>query len=142
MPVTVTFEPLGRTVSCAEGEALFEAARREGVPIPTACVGRGTCGLCRVKVLDGEDALSPLNPIERRHLGTNYFITRLRLTCQARVVPGATAAVRVQIPDARRRSPELTTVVGPTGSKAPNQKNEAPARSSLTELGRDATKKL
>lgn len=141
MPVTVTFEPLGRTVSCAEGEALFEAARREGVPIPTACVGRGTCGLCRVKILEGEDALSPLNPIERRHLGTNYFITRLRLTCQARVVPGAAAAVRVQIPDARRRSPEITGLASPPSSASPTQR-DAPARASLTGPSGGTPKKL
>lgn len=105
MSILVTFDPLGLSVSCQEGESLFEAARRGNVPIPTACVGRGTCGLCRVKVLSGEAALSPLNSTEKRHLGTNYFITKLRLSCQTRVILPASAegAVHVQIPDAAAR---------------------------------------
>ena len=64
------------------------------------CVGRATCGLCRVKVLAGEEALSPINADEKKHLGNTYFITKLRLSCQARLV-GERATVR--IPDARRR---------------------------------------
>lgn len=89
---TITFEPLGISIECSDGEPIFAAARRAGVPIPTACVGRGTCGLCRVKVLSGEEALSPINPIEKRHLGNTYFITKLRLSCQATVGAGGTAA--------------------------------------------------
>ena len=85
-------------VSCADGESVFEAARRVGLVVPTACVGQGTCGLCRVKVIAGEQHLSPLSEIEKRHLGNTYFITRLRLSCQARV----SGDVTVRIPDARR----------------------------------------
>ena len=79
MPV-VTFEPQGIQVECSPTETVFAAARRAGLAIPTACVGRGTCGLCRVKVLGGEESLSPLNAIEKKHLGNTYYITKLRLT--------------------------------------------------------------
>lgn len=95
---TIVFEPLGLRVPCEEGETAFSAARRAGVPIPTACVGRANCGLCRVKVLAGEELLSPLNKDEQRHLGNTYFLTKLRLSCQARVM----GDVVLQIPDARR----------------------------------------
>ena len=53
MPL-ITFDALDMTIDCPEGETVFAAARRQSVPIPTACVGRGTCGLCRVKILAGE----------------------------------------------------------------------------------------
>lgn len=96
MPV-VTFEPQGVKVECAAGETVFAASRRAGLPIPTACVGRGTCGLCRVKVVAGEEALSPINAIEKKHLGNTYFITKLRLTCQLQV----SGDVTLLIPDAR-----------------------------------------
>lgn len=98
MPV-ILFEPIGVRVPCEEGETAFAAARRAGVLIPTACVGRASCGLCRVKVVAGEEHLSPLNNDEKRHLGNTYFVTRLRLSCQAKV----SGDVTLLIPDARRR---------------------------------------
>ena len=85
---TITFEPAHLTVPCADGESVFEVARRLGVPVATACVGKATCGLCRVKVLAGEQHLSPFNAGERKHLGNVYFITKERLSCQARVSGG------------------------------------------------------
>jgi uncharacterized 2Fe-2S/4Fe-4S cluster protein (DUF4445 family) len=93
----VIFEPSGLVVPCADGETLFDAARRVGLAVPTACVGQGTCGLCRVKVIAGEQHLSPQNAVEVKHLGNTYFITKLRLSCQARV----SGDVTVRIPDAR-----------------------------------------
>ncbi len=101
---SVTFLPFGLSVAIAEGESVFEAGRRAGVPIPTACEGNATCGLCRVKILDGEALLSPQNADERRHLGNTYFVSKLRLSCQARLARGADGGrVVVELPDAARR---------------------------------------
>jgi len=100
---TVTFQPFGTAVPVSVGESLFEAGRRAGVPIPTACVGKASCGLCRVKVLAGETALSPINLDEKRHLGNTYFISKLRLSCQARVL--SDGAIAVELPDAARAKP-------------------------------------
>lgn len=49
----------------------------------TACVGKGTCGLCRIKVLEGEDHLNPIGPLDEKHLGNVYFLTKIRLACQS-----------------------------------------------------------
>jgi ferredoxin len=95
----VTFLPFDVTVECAEGETVFEAARRNNVPIPTACVAKATCGLCRVKIVAGEQHLPPINADERKHLGNTYFISKLRLSCQLAVRGGD---VTVQIPDAKK----------------------------------------
>jgi 2Fe-2S ferredoxin len=91
----VTFEPLGVTVDCQNDESIFACARRNGILIPTACNGKATCGLCRVKILAGENNLSPIGHDETKHLGNTYFITRLRLSCQAR----PSGDVTVRIPD-------------------------------------------
>ena len=93
----MTFLPFGATVSATPGESVFEAGRRAGVPIPTACVGRATCGLCRVKIISGEQHLSPMTDDEKKHLGNTYFITKLRLSCRAKVDGGD---VTVKLPDA------------------------------------------
>jgi ferredoxin len=80
--------PAGTRVDCAAGESVFEVARRAGINVTTACVGKATCGLCRVKVIAGEEHLSPFNSAERKHLGNVYFINKLRLSCQARLAEG------------------------------------------------------
>jgi 2Fe-2S ferredoxin len=92
----VTYEPLGITVECRDGESVFDCARRHNILIPTACVGKATCGLCRVKIEAGAEHLSPLSRDETKHLGNTYFITKLRLSCQAKVAGGD---IRVRIPD-------------------------------------------
>ncbi|HEY0706674.1 MAG TPA: 2Fe-2S iron-sulfur cluster-binding protein [Polyangia bacterium] len=90
---TITFAPMNVTIECAPGESLFDVARRNGVPVATACAGKATCGLCRMKVLDGEANLTPFNAGERKHLGNVYFITKERLSCQARVTGGAVSVL-------------------------------------------------
>ena len=86
---TVTFLPAGVTVECADGSSLFDAGAKAGVSIETACVGKGTCGLCRVKVLEGADVLTPYSDEEERHLGNLYHLTRVRLSCRTRITGGA-----------------------------------------------------
>jgi ferredoxin len=81
----VTFQPAGVRIDCVDGDSVFDVGRRAGLEISTACVGKATCGLCRVKILAGEDSLSPFNAAERKHLGNVYFITKTRLACQTRV---------------------------------------------------------
>ena len=98
---SVTFMPLAQRIECADGDSVFAVARRAGVPISTACVGKATCGLCRVKILDGEAHLSPFNASERKHLGNVYFITKVRLACQACV----SGDVVVDVPPVRPSSP-------------------------------------
>jgi ferredoxin len=107
MPAIV-FEPFAVRIECQPGETVFAAARRQNVLIPTACVGRGTCGLCRVKVLAGEAALSPINSTEKRHLGNTYFITKLRLSCQTQVFESTDEpTVRLLLPDAAKNRNRL-----------------------------------
>ena len=98
MPV-ITFEPFHVSFPCADGESVFEVARRHGVPVSTSCAGQGTCGLCRVKVMSGDAFLPPFGPLDRKHLGNVYFITRERLACQARVQGGD---VTVSVPPIRK----------------------------------------
>jgi ferredoxin len=86
---TATAEgPSDTTVTCPAGTTLFDAGAQASAAIDTACVGKGTCGLCRVKILAGAEALSPYSDEELRHLGNLYHLTRVRLACRARVQEG------------------------------------------------------
>ena len=108
---SIVFEPLAVRIACTAGETIFTAARRQNVLIPTACVGRGTCGLCRVKVMSGEELLSPISATEKRHLGNTYFITKLRLSCQAQVTAEGSdgePTVTLLIPDAVKNLKRLS----------------------------------
>ena len=86
MPIVTVIrdgEPLA--VACDEGESLFDAGGRASAGIDTACVGKGTCGLCRVKILAGAEHLTPFTDEERKHLGNVYHLTKVRLACRAKV---------------------------------------------------------
>jgi 2Fe-2S ferredoxin len=80
---SITFLPSGVTATYRDGESLFEVGRRAGVTIDTACVGKGTCGLCRVRIDQGESFLNPYTDEEQKHLGNVYHLTRVRLSCRS-----------------------------------------------------------
>jgi ferredoxin, 2Fe-2S len=94
---TITFQPIGVTLPCAVGDSLFEIARRNGVPVATACNAKATCGLCRMKIVAGAEHLSAFNANEKKHLGNVYFITKERLSCQARLVGEGDVTVEVPL---------------------------------------------
>jgi ferredoxin len=83
---TIRFLPKGVCIEALPGQTLFDLGWKQDLGIQSACVGKGTCGLCRVKIVSGEDQLSPYNEIEDKHLGNLYHLTKLRLSCQSTVI--------------------------------------------------------
>ncbi len=72
-------------VDVPEGTTLFEAGAKIAAGIETSCVGKGTCGLCRVKIVSGAEHLNPYTDEERKHLGNVYHLTKVRLSCRCKV---------------------------------------------------------
>ena len=64
------------------GVSLLDALTRQKVFIPSACGGRGSCGYCKVKVLDGA---GPLLPTEEPYLEKEEKEQGIRLSCQVKV---------------------------------------------------------
>ena len=98
---TVTIHPMAgaeggevKTVEVAPGTTLFEAGAKLAAGIDTACVGKGTCGLCRVKILAGGESLNPFTDEEKKHLGNVYHITKTRLSCRT-LVGAADVAIEI-----------------------------------------------
>ena len=54
----VTFQPEGRTVFVLRGTKAVEAAGQAGIVLHQPCGGEGTCGKCRVEVLENAPAPS------------------------------------------------------------------------------------
>ncbi|GLR64548.1 NADH:ubiquinone reductase (Na(+)-transporting) subunit F [Marinospirillum insulare] len=61
MSYQVTVEPTGDLVEVEEGQTLLDAALRQGVWLPFAC-GHGTCGTCKVQVLEGDVDVGAASP--------------------------------------------------------------------------------
>ena len=88
----VTLEPMGSRVQVTPGSTLLECAQKAGVDINAVCGGHGTCGLCKVILMQGQ--VSPLDPAESVLLESTEIKRGLRLACQTRVFSDA----RVQFP--------------------------------------------
>lgn len=83
----IHFVPSGRCVSVPEGTTLFEAVRRAGLPLASACRGGALCGRCGVRVLRGAEGLGAESSEERETKRRNRIDAELRLAC--RVAPSA-----------------------------------------------------
>jgi Na+-transporting NADH:ubiquinone oxidoreductase subunit F len=64
------------------GASLLSSLIEQKIFIPSACGGRGTCGLCKLKVLDGA---GPLLPTEEPYLDKKEVENNIRLSCQVKV---------------------------------------------------------
>ncbi len=98
----ITVLPEGISGLLQEGETLLSHLQRLGVHIPVGCGGTGECGTCRVQVLSGESALSPLTPPEKKWAGTHGE----RLACQA-IVSGENENIVL-----KTRETSLFSIVG------------------------------
>jgi len=80
-----------RTLSVKGGESLLSSLMAEGVFVPSACGGRGTCAYCKVKVAAGA---GPLAPTEAPLLSEDEIRDNVRISCQVKVRND----VRIEIP--------------------------------------------
>jgi len=74
------------------GGSLLETLTQQKIFIPSACGGRGSCGYCKVKVLDGA---GPLLPTEEPYLSDEERSDGIRLSCQVKIRND----VRIDIPE-------------------------------------------
>lgn len=82
-----------RTIFTNLGVSLLQALKEENIFVPSACGGRGACGLCRVRVSGG--AVNSLTPAELVHLNTAELQNNFRLACQVKLGH----SLRVVIPE-------------------------------------------
>ena len=102
--VEVTYLPTEKKVRVPEGTTLFNAAHWAGLPIESTCGGRGTCGKCGVKVLEGEAELSLA---DYRHL-PDKLAEGWRLSCQCPI----NGPMTVEVPRLMKMPKAATMGVG------------------------------
>ena len=76
------------SIECNQGDNLLELARRANVAIDAPCSGNGSCGKCRVQLLEGE-----LETIPSRHITAEEFSQGWRLSCNCKVLSDCTVLV-------------------------------------------------
>jgi uncharacterized 2Fe-2S/4Fe-4S cluster protein (DUF4445 family) len=76
----VTYLPYERTTRVPAGTTVFSAAHWIGLPIDSTCGGRGTCGKCKVRVIEG---LPDASGADHRLLRPQEIAEGWRLSCQA-----------------------------------------------------------
>jgi ferredoxin len=74
------------------GRALLDVLQDAAIPIATECGGSGRCGLCVVRVSQGDEWLTRPRRIEREIVGSEA-----RLACQAEIV--GDGEVVIEVPD-------------------------------------------
>ena len=95
-------------ITCNQGDNLLEVARRANVAIDAPCSGNGSCGKCRVKLVEGQ-----VESIPSRHISQEEYEAGWRLSCNTKVagdctvfVPDIASAYQSRMKTADLSSPE------------------------------------
>ena len=111
----VTFQIEGGSpvqIECNAGDNLLELARRANVAIDAPCSGNGSCGKCRVKLIEGE-----VDSYPSRHITDEEYEAGWRLSCNCKVksdctvfVPDIASAYQSRMKTADLSSPEEVAI--------------------------------
>ena len=111
----VTFQIEGGNpvqIECNAGDNLLELARRANVAIDAPCSGNGSCGKCRVKLVEGQ-----VESIPSRHISDEEYSAGWRLSCCSKVtgdctvfVPDIASAYQSRMKTADLSSPEEVAI--------------------------------
>ena len=111
----VTFQIEGASpviIECNAGENLLELARRANVAIDAPCSGNGSCGKCRIKLIEGE-----LESPQSRHISDEEYKEGWRLSCSSKVrsdctvfVPDIASAYQSRMKTADLSSPKEVAI--------------------------------
>jgi len=74
--VSISLQPFGKTISVNPGTPLIDVLHEFGVEFP--CGGKGICGSCKVKLLQGE---LKIEPVQQQKLDKLKFGKEWRLAC-------------------------------------------------------------
>lgn len=84
-PITVIFEPSGKRSCFETGIRLFDAAKELGVEVRSECGGDGTCGKCKIIIVNGSNLINVLTDREKELLSHREITSKYRLSCQTRI---------------------------------------------------------
>ena len=81
----ITLYPENTTLEVPADKDLLTALREQNVYVKSSCGGHASCRDCMIKVVGGEDNMSPPTFGEIKLLGNVFHITKERLACQIKI---------------------------------------------------------
>jgi Na+-transporting NADH:ubiquinone oxidoreductase subunit F len=88
----ITINGGDRELDVPGGSSLLSTLQAERIFIPSACGGGGSCGLCKLKILEGG---GPVLATEEPHLSKEEKAANVRLSCQIKV----RNSMQIEIPE-------------------------------------------
>ena len=73
-------------IKIKEGKTILDGAQQLGIEIPAPCKGKGKCGKCLVRVIEGD--IHEPTVKELKELGKKELAQGIRLACQVSVTGG------------------------------------------------------
>lgn len=64
----------------------MRALLNRNVPVASSCLGKGVCSKCHIKILKGEQSLSPKTQLEIELITKNKIPENCRISCQSKVL--------------------------------------------------------
>lgn len=116
----LTLRPSGEVIEIEENKNILQACREKGIYLKSSCGGHATCSDCIIKIVSGEDSLTPPPFEELKVLGNVFHITKERLACQTCLVGDVTIDISKHDKDADE--------VRMKNKKTPFQKSKAPTK--------------
>ena len=109
----IEFEPVGRRGQCPAGQSLLDSAQQLGVGLASLCGGHGTCGSCKVQIIEG--TVSEPTSADQQQLSAQDIRQGYRLACQTY----PTSDCRLRVPEESMSTPQRTQVEGLALSASP-----------------------
>ena len=90
--VTIDINGGKKELTVKGGQPMLFGLAEQGIFVPSACGGRGSCGACKVKVTSD---IGPVMPTEIPYLTKEELANDIRLSCQCKLKQN----VRIEIPE-------------------------------------------
>lgn len=87
----VSISGTNKSYEVAENGILYDSLLDQGEELPHGCLS-GSCGVCKIEVLDGQENLAPAGVIEANTVASiiadngNLEGKNVRLSCRAKVI--------------------------------------------------------
>jgi Na+-transporting NADH:ubiquinone oxidoreductase subunit F len=90
------------------GKTLLQTLMDQEIFVPSACGGRGSCGLCKVKILEGA---GPVLPTEEPQLTDEEMDNNMRLSCQVKVRKDLSIELPEEVLDLEQYEVEVAEII-------------------------------
>lgn len=87
MPI-VKFVPMNKEIEVLVGENLLDIIRKAGIFMDTPCNGSGSCGKCKVKIIEGN-----VEPIANKSLPKEDLENAYVLACSSKIIKDVTIEI-------------------------------------------------